>query len=213
MADTHGCRGIGLAGCYGVFDALLKPILAYVDLKPEVFQTFKEIGNAICLIRDISDSLDWIELHQRLFVVESVNPKFPPMTLLKMPRNTLSTRRLLDIRLSEIAVVACRLHHDSMRGRCTSLFSGALCQLDDLLIPFRSHWSDHKSNLRVLNLETTGSFHRLWSALSFLFGVQTSNYRSNDGNSLAQKLTASISDDDQFGHGFFFAGVAGKSKF
>merc|ERR1719265_1610484 len=33
----------GLAGCYGVFDALLKPILAYVDLKPEVFQAFKEV--------------------------------------------------------------------------------------------------------------------------------------------------------------------------
>ena len=35
----------GLVGCYGLFEVRLKPILEYDDLKPEVFQAFREVGN------------------------------------------------------------------------------------------------------------------------------------------------------------------------
>lgn len=31
-------------GCYSFFEAKLKPFLQYDDLKPEVFQIFREIG-------------------------------------------------------------------------------------------------------------------------------------------------------------------------
>lgn len=34
-------------GCYSFFEAKLKPFLQYDDLKPEVFQIFREIGKQI----------------------------------------------------------------------------------------------------------------------------------------------------------------------
>ena len=82
----------GLAGCYGVFDALLKPILAYVDLKPEVFQAFKEVGNALFFIRDMSDVLDCIDLarglHQFSWIplADSYEPLPKPAPRTQIPR-------------------------------------------------------------------------------------------------------------------------------
>lgn len=45
-------------GVYGAFETLLAPLLEYDDLKPEVFQLFREVGNAMAFLRDLSDTLD-----------------------------------------------------------------------------------------------------------------------------------------------------------
>lgn len=44
-------------GAYGFFEGKLKAILTYDDLKPEVFQNFREVGNALLFLRDLSDAI------------------------------------------------------------------------------------------------------------------------------------------------------------
>jgi cytoplasmic FMR1 interacting protein len=46
------------SGCYGYFEGKLRTILEYEDLKPEVFQSFREIGNVVAFLKDLSDVLD-----------------------------------------------------------------------------------------------------------------------------------------------------------
>jgi cytoplasmic FMR1 interacting protein len=45
-------------GCYGFFEGKLRSILEYDDLKPEIFQAFREAGNTIAFLRDLSDLVD-----------------------------------------------------------------------------------------------------------------------------------------------------------
>jgi hypothetical protein len=43
---------------YAAFETLLKPLLEYEDLKPEVFQLFREMGNIVLFMKDLSDLSD-----------------------------------------------------------------------------------------------------------------------------------------------------------
>jgi hypothetical protein len=43
---------------YGAFETLLKPLLEFQDLKPEVFQLLREVGNCLALLRELSDVVD-----------------------------------------------------------------------------------------------------------------------------------------------------------
>lgn len=45
-------------GVYGALETQLAPLLEYEDLKPEVFQTFRELGNGLALFREASEVLD-----------------------------------------------------------------------------------------------------------------------------------------------------------
>lgn len=192
----------GLAGCYGVFDALLKPILAYVDLKPEVFQAFKEIGNALCFIQITSGVLDQVELERKLHVSEFIDD----MSFLKFANGEIfsGVTHFFHMQTSapELIGMSHTLHQGTLNRTRSSLFSGAIRHLCEIIAPFRSSWTEPSPNHRVIELEASGSFHRLWSALSFLFGVQGSRYADSSTDTTAH-LTAPISDDSQFGHGFF----------
>eukprot|EP00629_Pelagomonadales_sp_RCC1024_P017002 CAMPEP_0119275140 /NCGR_PEP_ID=MMETSP1329-20130426/13283_1 /TAXON_ID=114041 /ORGANISM="Genus nov. species nov., Strain RCC1024" /LENGTH=1260 /DNA_ID=CAMNT_0007275501 /DNA_START=313 /DNA_END=4095 /DNA_ORIENTATION=+ len=196
----------GLAGCYGVFDALLKPILAYVDLKPEVFQAFKEVGNAICFIQIASGVLDQVELERTLHAFKFIDDA--PYLNFASHEFTSSVAHCLHTKTSvpELIGISNTLHQGILKGIRHSLFSGAIKHLCEIVAPFRSSWTEPSPNHRVVELEASGSFHRLWSALSFLFGVQGSRYADNATDTLTL-LTAPISDDSQFGHGFFVAGA------
>lgn len=54
-------------GSYGYYEGKLRSILAYDDLKPEVFQLFREIGNCILFLKDLSATLELS--HELDFVV------------------------------------------------------------------------------------------------------------------------------------------------
>ena len=40
----------GAAGTFGYYEAILKPILTYGELKTEVFHYFRQIGNVFALV-------------------------------------------------------------------------------------------------------------------------------------------------------------------
>ena len=224
----------GLAGVYGVFDALLKPILTYADLKPEVFQAMKEIGNTLIFVRDLSDVLERNDLERLLhaapyvdalslvpFTEEGIEPKAPLM----LAAASVSA----DKDVADLAATAAELHGDlnfdgkgpslppaAKRSRApkTTLFYGAVVHLAKLLEPFKATWADPAASNGVFELEATGDFHRLWSALSFLFGVQPGRYAAEasaeeeEGDEPAEQTFLTVSDDAQFGHGFHVAGAA-----
>ncbi|KAJ1446360.1 cytoplasmic fragile-X interacting family-domain-containing protein [Pelagophyceae sp. CCMP2097] len=186
----------GLAGCYGVFDALLKPILAYGDLKPEVFQAFKEVGNTLLFVRDLSDALEDADVGKRAHAAPYAA---------RPPAAAAGAGGALDA--AQLAAAAAALHGAASwrgGGGRASLFGGALRQLGVLIAPYRDVWADDAPTNGVLELEATTEFHRLWSALSFLFGLQATNYDAAGEGAAA----GPCSDDAQFGHGFFVAGAA-----
>eukprot|EP01041_Mallomonas_annulata_P000174 gene174-299_t len=45
-------------GAYGHFEVLLKPIIEYEGLKSEVFQCFREVGNVLMFLKDLSDTIE-----------------------------------------------------------------------------------------------------------------------------------------------------------
>ena len=47
-----------VAGCIDYYETKLSSLLEFEDLKPELFQVFREIGNIIFLLKSISDVLD-----------------------------------------------------------------------------------------------------------------------------------------------------------
>lgn len=202
----------GLAGCYGVFDALLKPILAYVDLKPEVFQAFKEVGNAICFIKIVSDVLSWSVLQQGLHASKFICGG-SSLLHLAVNKNLPATMHSCQKSIPHLLAMINSLHKKGIISERKPLFSGALGHLCEIIKPFQSSWAEQSSPSRAIELEASGSFHRLWSALTFLFGVQSSRYADNssktsDGVGVPIKTsTVPISDDSQFGHGFFFSGA------
>lgn len=245
----------GLAGVYGVFDALLKPILAYQDLKPEVFQAFKEIGNTLLFVRDLSDVLDRQDLERQVHAVAYVDPmtrvlavrrmkkkkddESAPMTVkdafaavvelngttpladaAKAVTNSVDDSQIRVNRreVVDLASTAALLHRSIVADRAkvpppprrsrtpkTSLFHGAVEQLATYIDGYKSSWSSSDASNGVFDVEGTKDFHRLWSALFFLFGVQQGTYKVEEDSS---KKIVNATDEAQFGHGFFVAGAA-----
>jgi hypothetical protein len=66
-------------GCFGYFDGKLMSLLEYDDLKPEVFQGFREIGNILLFLRDLSttvcihDQIQFIQVAPLL----NITPRYP----------------------------------------------------------------------------------------------------------------------------------------
>ena len=46
-------------GVYQTVEKVLEPIANTEDLKPAIFQTFREIGNMLAFVRDLSDVFDF----------------------------------------------------------------------------------------------------------------------------------------------------------
>jgi len=227
----------GLAGVYGVFDALLKPILRYADLKPEVFQALKEIGNTLVFIRDLSDVLNRDDLERLIHAVPYIDTNFSINEKKSLDNDSrfplvsaVSKIETSSNDATELARLAAALHADiicdnsitpapARRNRAphTSLFYGAVVHLAKLIEPYRESWSSNNPTNGVMELEAATDLHRLWSALSFLFGLQPGKFETTNskddtdeksGTSTAKKQTLTVSDEAQFGHGFFVAGAA-----
>lgn len=51
-------------GAYGYYESKLKALLEYDDLKPEVFQNFREVGNTIVLLSELSKIIETNQMYQ-----------------------------------------------------------------------------------------------------------------------------------------------------
>jgi len=205
-------------GCYGFFEGRLRPILEYDDLKPEVFQNLREIGNMIAFLKDVSDILD-VEDGWRFMLT---SPLFG-----FTPEHTTETSNLIDIRttpfggtisnfvghssqmptfvkapgvvnaLAPISERVLTLYKNIPGGG--SLFRSAINRVDQLLDEhrLRDDWRGSAPKNGAMDVEDTSEFYRLWSALNFLFCMFEESSSDEDQQ---------MNDEDEFGHGFAMGG-------
>lgn len=230
-------------GAYGYYEGKLRSILAYDDLKPEVFQNFREIGNAIAFLRDLSDVL---ELHDQFdfmliapflgtnlndAVVEgrSVSEASPLVRIVSHVSKVLADSKHLSAEAvaaqevwSRVADLTRQLAgdrvtlQDSTGGGAKSVRTGrslihwVLLQIEDfmyqedLTVDWASNCRSSSSTApyHALSVQSAVGFHRLWSALSFLFCVVDDDAAASEASPQSQL----ISNEAEFGHGFTIAG-------
>lgn len=202
-------------GTYLGFEGLLRSILEYEDLKPEVFQTFREIGNLLLFLRDLSDVIDFndgIDFN----VLGPLFGYVPDKMSVAVDTNSNPIATLFeelchksDNAFDKIAKppIYHAVHdfsstiltnYQSLR-RSKSLFKNVLQKTEENMYQLNlvNEWRGKTPSNNVLNTESYNEFHRLWSTLVFLFCIQ---------ELAATDDALTYSDADQFGHGFAFAG-------
>ena len=169
----------GPTTCFRHLEAALQNFVhAGVDLRPEVFQAFKEVGNTICFIMDLSNVLDWLSLRGQLCALRFTTFKFPTKTTLN---STLDSTQQFYASFDQLS-------------------RGALAHLGELT---KSLQTAHILESHIFDLNATRNFYHIWSLLSLSFGL--SGHEEN--HNVLVPDTDLVSDDEQFGHGFFVAGA------
>ena len=231
---------------YYYFHSRTAHLLEFDDLKPEVFQTLRYIGNALAFFKDLSsvlevfDQFEFMSVAPLLGQVPDTNLRKPESSVshspfVKVLRNlsgvgTSSARRntasyddpqhskkgveesLVDAflvqQLPGMAQRAIEVLSSSLGSH--NLFEGFLGRFHSLFVRLGLHeaWELKAHNEVDVNYDknsilAANGFHRLWAALLFLFCEQ--KFESGYVGSHADKPY--FSNEDEFGHGFYFAGA------
>jgi cytoplasmic FMR1 interacting protein len=152
--------------CCKYYESELKHLLEFEDLKPEIFQSFREMGNIVLLLQDFSTSLAVIQ----------------PLNLLlgKKPLTFLSNRshKNNDIVPPTTTKSLSQMNSDK------NLFQYVLNHIDVTIMEFNLFrcWND--------SAYTAGGplgFYRIWSAITFL--INASPYNNSDKERFGDGLT------------------------
>jgi cytoplasmic FMR1 interacting protein len=185
-------------GCYAYFEGKLTPILEYDDIKPEVFQNLREVGNTVSFIRDLSEILDVIDQFHFLNLspflgitpehdVSDINAtkNSPLNTIFSNLQKNISSKdpdiaRLSSETFSSIATInslpETGFHlissMKSVNG-CRSLFQLLLIKINEIMnyYKFNESWNIDREK-EYIEVENSKSFHFLWSAMFFLFNMK-----------------------------------------
>ncbi|GMH96491.1 hypothetical protein TrVE_jg14429 [Triparma verrucosa] len=214
-------------GCYGIFEGLLRQFIDYPDLKPEVFQNFREVGNTLLFLRDLSDLIDLDDSFG--FVGASpfvgVRPGTSSNWQDSAGRGSVSSRysASCDVTtaplyslLDEIETTqgqnvnadfeglteAHNLYSKEVTG-IRSVFKTSLAHVRKTMadIGITSDWGTQMTGSGTVEVESPNEFHRLFSALNFLFCM------NEDENLSEADYDEYLTDEEEFGHGFAMAGV------
>jgi len=210
-------------GCYGYFEGILRPILEYEDLKSEVFQNFREIGNTICFMQCLSDVIDtknclgFINTAPFFGLTPEGDSGDPPpevqntplgATLFNLLNTTLESPDVVKVPsgLESIMDISQRLLDISATEyqKSQSLFRYTLRRIEEMMKQSNliSEWTGANASNDALDVENSPAFHRLWSTMTFLFCVQ----EVMPAGEVTLGSEYAESDADQFGHGFTAAG-------
>ena len=164
-------------------------------MKPEVFQNFREIGNTVVFLKELSLLLEISDQFTYMTVapILGVTPSQPT----RERNNNNNSSPGIESILDDLARTL----------ESKSLFKWVMKQIEEYLFQLNLtvSWAvstvDKSPNF-VLELENaTCGFHRLWSALSFLFCITESSTDGGVDNS------SILSNEAEFGHGFTVAGT------
>jgi cytoplasmic FMR1 interacting protein len=152
--------------CCQYYESNLKHLLEFEDLKPEIFQIFREIGNIVVLLQDLSTSLSIIQ---------------PGNILLeKIPSKYLSHGSIIKGATTPAItnLSTSRINND------TNLFQYVLNHIEITIMEYNlfRRWSD--------SVYTQGGplgFYRIWSAITFL--TNASPYSNSDKERFGDGLT------------------------
>lgn len=218
-------------GCFGYYEGILRPLLDYDDLKKEVFQIFREIGNTIAFFKMMSEIMAVTDN----FMFSAVAP-FLGITPSSLSGSADQTpvgnilghlsQRIQRFQAENLVVSVPTMNQISeLNNRLvkslskssqynTCIFRHAVQKIQLLLQDLNKNqdWSGRDPVNGVIDVERAHGFHHLWSALSFLFCVNDTSggYASSmlqydkSGSGIAPAV---IADEDEFGHGFTIGGV------
>ncbi|KAJ3102395.1 Cytoplasmic FMR1-interacting protein 2 [Phlyctochytrium planicorne] len=142
----------GTEGTYEYFLAHLKPLVTYKDLQPEVLQAFREVGNAVLLIRCLDEALK-IDVGFYNHFIGGVLSKVNAGT--KIPV-TWEERASIDLQNSKAV--------------SESFVSNFLAELSTSLGRVSEEWREQEGKPLMQNPK---AFYRIWSAVQFAFSVPT----------------------------------------
>ncbi|KJE88550.1 cytoplasmic FMR1-interacting protein 1 [Capsaspora owczarzaki ATCC 30864] len=168
----------GTLGTFQYFQAHLKPILAYRDLKTEVFHVFRELGNSLIFARLLDQSmlqrdlftyvqsLPFYTIDRSGVTVPSTTGQVDPTAFFKFVTTHLQGQPFSES-LGGRAEQASKLNAPSLARK--SLFVRVLERFDALLAPVREKWRGSRPTNGILNIDETSEFYRLWSVLQFAY--------------------------------------------
>ena len=207
-------------GCYGFFEGKLKPFLSYEDLKPEVFQNFREVGNTLFFLRDLSDLIDLIDSYGFVgassFVGISCASGKGESSAGRGSSNSvysvgggggalikLATGEMAGNLWGEMLDDSNDLYTKETTG-VRSTFKTALAHVKKTMeqIGIMNDWSSRPTTSGGLDVENPNDFYRLFSALNFLFCLH-----EEDGSAADDEDDEYLTDEEEFGHGFALAGL------
>ncbi|CAM9167660.1 unnamed protein product, partial [Phaeothamnion confervicola] len=202
----------GHSGGYVFFEGKLADFLKYEDLKTGVFQDFRELGNVLVFLRDLShlleaqDCLKYVHSVPLVGVVSSKSwdPEHTRI-LAAVTGVALAARKSCSPASAADAaalVGKVRTGQEMCRGfsHTSSLFKCAVARLEEACdrAGARVAWRGLAAASGVVETEDSLEFHRLFSVLNFLFCMSEASYTEAGGQ---------VVDYEQFGDGFALAGV------
>ncbi|GMI36528.1 hypothetical protein TrRE_jg10260 [Triparma retinervis] len=208
-------------GCYGFFEAKLKGFLGYEDLKSEVFQNFRECGNTLFFLKDISDLIDLDDSFSFVGSSPFVGVDAPKEAYSSAGRGSSNSvysaeedvastplygllneflagggQQGASVGLSD----AHELYTKDVRG-VRSVFKTSLLHVSKTLdaIGINQTWATIPTASGTIEVENPSEFHRLFSALNFLFCMNEQEQGEDE--------EFNLTDEEEFGHGFALCGL------
>ncbi|GAM27817.1 hypothetical protein SAMD00019534_109930 [Acytostelium subglobosum LB1] len=202
----------GTEGGYGYFQLKLKDIYTYPDLRPEVVQCFRELGNIIVFMNLLDQAL--VQKDAFNFVKAAPFLGYTPESWYSDQGEDPTLESPLYSQLQKMAkiieekpdvtkvpeyfneIVANAWRADKFyrpSGNHTSLFKSVLQSISQILNTVRVEWSGTTPENGVINVDSSTEFYRLWSALQFV----TCWPLTNENDKSYQEL---------FGDGYIWAG-------
>ncbi|KYQ91088.1 component of SCAR regulatory complex [Tieghemostelium lacteum] len=178
----------GTEGGYGYFQLKLRDIYIYPDLRPEVLQCFRELGNTLILMNLLDqavvqvDSFNFVKSAPFLGITpeswfQDQNGEDPTLQsplyaqiqklaqfLESNPQGSTSNQVLNDIVAN--AWRADKFYRPNELN--SSLFKSVLQRFSQLLNVVRGEWAGQAPDNGVICIDSSTEFSRLWSALQFV---------------------------------------------
>lgn len=202
-----------LGGCYTYFKEYLKPLLNHEDLKPVVFQTFREFGNTVALLQDLSDLIDIEEITRMVQLAPYTSAQGAGKKVSKAQESPLARcaaamqpelKTAPGMKVSKVSEdlskAALRFNevYDNLAS-CKSLIQLVVKKLDDFMIKqdMKKEWLGVTPENGIIDIESTREFYRFWSAISFIFSCE-----DNPGKELNGPQ-----DEFEYADGFVLGGI------
>jgi cytoplasmic FMR1 interacting protein len=194
---------------YAFFEAKLKPLLAFSNMKSEIFQSFRIVGNvlAFCFLLDTvlvqRDTSNFVlsapfvgvtpdNVHGTVSDFKKKSAILNTFGMLQVdPSNGYATHDVL----ASLPMLA-QKNHDMYSPKKASLVLNVLQKMDAILdrTGAKSRWLGSVPQNQVLDVEQNEEFYKVWSVLQFLYCFP--------------ERGQALPDEDLFGHGFAWAGCS-----
>jgi cytoplasmic FMR1 interacting protein len=234
------------------YEGKLRTLLSYDDLKPEVFQNFREVGNSVALLKDLSNILDVQAQFDFNFLAPllGITPSAATTNGVATPAEPLAPGTFA----SPVETVISHLHGEisaspalqqsvvkslevfnrlpglihrqvenitalhasnattpAAAGGNKTLFKYVLLQIEEFMFreSLSTDWAAQHSapgSNAAIEISNAKGFHRLFSALSFLFSMTESAEAASPVEGEEEDELTQVSNEAEFGHGFTLTG-------